>query len=118
MNTAFQIFVKSKSFACKSAERFFKERKLSFQRVDLENKGISAGELDAVIRAVGHVDALFDKKSPLYDSLNVAYIKRSDEDKRRLLLDYPKLIACPIVRNLSARTATVGEQPEVWKKWL
>ena len=50
-----QIFGKSKSFDTKKAERWFKERGVKFQSVDLVRYGLSRGELDSVLRAVGGV---------------------------------------------------------------
>ncbi len=106
-----QIFGKSKCFDTKKAERYFKERRVKFQAVDLIKYGISRGELTSVIRAVG-LEALIDQKNPDAALLNyLAY----DEDKVEKLLESPKLIKTPVVRN--GKQATVGYQPEVWKGW-
>lgn len=106
-----QIFGKSKCFDTKKAERYFKERRVKFQAVDLIKYGMSRGELTSVIRAVG-LEALIDQKNPDAALLNyLAY----DEDKVEKLLESPKLIKTPVVRN--GKQATVGYQPEVWKGW-
>ena len=106
-----QIFGKSKCFDTKKAERYFKERRVKFQAVDLIKYGISRGELTSVIRAVG-LEALIDQKNPDAALLNyLAY----DEDKVEKLLESPKLIKTPVVRN--GKQATVGYCPEVWERW-
>ena len=52
-----QIFGKNKCFDTKKAQRWFKERGIKFQMIDLAQKGMSKGELDSVLRAVGGLDA-------------------------------------------------------------
>ncbi len=106
-----QIFGKSKCFDTKKAERYFKERNIKFQSIDLIKKGISPGELKSVLQAVG-LAALIDQKNPDAALLNyLAY----DADKVEKLLDDPRLLNTPIVRN--GKQATVGYQPDVWKSW-
>ena len=106
-----QIFGKSKCFDTKKAERYFKERRIKFQSIDLVKYGISPGELKSVKNAVG-LEALIDEKSP--DAPLLRYLAY-DEDKVEKLLENPKLLRTPIVRN--GKQATVGYQPEVWKDW-
>ena len=107
-----QIFGRAKCFDTKKAERYFKERGIRFQRVALETKGLSAGELASVKAAVGGLDALVDDKHP--DAALVRYLAH-DADKERHLLENPGLLRTPIVRN--GRQATVGYHPEIWKDW-
>ena len=61
-----QIFGKSKCFDTKKAERYFKERRIPFQSIDLKTYGMSGREFDSVLRAVGGIDNLidWDGKSP------------------------------------------------------
>lgn len=106
-----QIFGKSKCFDTKKAQRYFKERRVPFQNIDLLDKGISRGELKSVVAAVG-LDALIDPKHP--DAALPQYLAY-DEDKLEKLLEDPRLLRTPIVRN--GRQATVGHCPEVWKSW-
>lgn len=106
-----QIFGKSKCFDTKKAERWFKERRIKFQSIDLVKYGISPGELKSVMNAVG-LDALIDQKHPDAALLNyLAY----DADKAEKLLDNPKLLKTPIVRN--GKQAAVGYCPEIWETW-
>ena len=107
-----QIFGKSKCFDTKKAERWFKERSIKFQSIDLPRFGMSAGELKNVKAAVGSLDVLIDEKCPDYAVLKyLAY----EADKEEKMLENPKLFKTPIVRN--GKQATVGYCPEIWEKW-
>jgi len=106
-----QIFGKSKCFDTKKAERYFKERRIKYQFVDLGKFGMSRRELENVKAAVG-LEAMIDEKDPDYPMIR--YLA-SDEARLEKLFDCPWLIRTPIVRN--GRQATVGYQPEVWKNW-
>lgn len=108
-----QIFGVKKSFDTQKAERYFKERRIKYQFVDLTQKALSKRELESVKAAVG-LKNLMDEKSKEYSRLNIAQI-RSDEMKEELLLNNPKLYKVPIVRD--GRLATVGYAPEVWSTW-
>lgn len=106
-----QIFGKSKCFDTKKAERYFKERGIKFQAVDLLRFGMSRGELTSVAKTVG-LETLVDWKNA--DSALLKYLAY-DTDKLEKLLEDPRLIRTPVVRN--GRQATVGYQPEIWKSW-
>lgn len=109
-----QIFGKSKSFDTKKAERYFKERRIKYQYVDLGRYGLSGREFEAVLRAVGGIDNLIDWDSKHPDITLMKYMedKRAKEDK---VFDNPELMKAPIVRN--GKQATVGYCPEVWAGW-
>ena len=109
-----QIFGKSKCFDTKKAERYFKERRIKVQNIDLIKYGMSGGEFDSVLRAVGGLDNLSDWniKSPEIDLLKYMADPVAKEDK---VFDNPRLIKTPVVRN--GRQATVGYCPEVWQEW-
>ena len=106
-----QIFGKNKCFDTKKAERWFKERRIKYQSIDLLRYGMSRGELTSVKNALG-LDALIDDKAPGAEILR--YLAH-DEDKLEKLFEDPRLLRTPIVRN--GRQATVGYAPEVWEKW-
>lgn len=109
-----QIFGKSKCFDTKKAERYFKERGIKYQLIDLKEKGMSKGEFNSVKQAVGGYEKLIDQNCKDKDTLAlIKYI--SEEDKEEKILENPLVILTPIVRN--GKQATVGYQPEVWKKW-
>lgn len=109
-----QIFGKSKSFDTKKAERYFKERGIKFQSIDLASKGLSKGEFNSVLAAVGDIEKLIDPKAKGENADLLKYLG-SKEEKAEKLLEEPSLFAAPIVRN--GRQATVGYCPEVWKSW-
>ena len=106
-----QIFGKAKCFDTKKAERYFKERKIKYQLIDLPRFGMSPRELESVKACVG-LEALIDEKSSSADLLKYLAF---DADKLKKLLEEPSLIKTPIVRN--GKKATVGYCPEVWKDW-
>ena len=106
-----QIFGKSKCFDTKKAERWFKERRIKFQAVDLKKQGMSLGELTSVKNAVG-VEALVNPAHP--DAVLLEYLA-FEQDKLEKLLEDSALLRTPIVRN--GRQATVGFCPEVWEGW-
>ncbi len=108
-----QIFGTNKGFDTKKAERFFKERGIRFQFVDMNEKGIARGELLSVIQAVG-LSSLVDEKTK--DKTNLALLDYlSEQDKIEKLLECQQLIKTPIVRN--GKQAAVGYQPDIWKNW-
>ncbi|HCL4445019.1 TPA: arsenate reductase family protein [Clostridium botulinum] len=108
-----QIFGVKKCFDTKKAERYFKERKIKYQFIDLNIKGLSKGELQSIKSAVG-LNELINKDSREYKKTNIGSI-RTDSVKEDLLLNNHKLYKTPIVHN--GKKATVGYEPEVWKEW-
>lgn len=109
-----QIFGTKKSSDTRKAERFFKERGINFQAIDLKEKGMSKGELQSVLQAVGGLEAVIDADCKDKDLLAlIKYI--AEEDKFRKVLENQSVLKQPIVRN--GKQATVGYQPDVWKTW-
>ena len=109
-----QIFGKSKCFDTKKAERYFKERRIKYQMIDLLRFGISGKEFDSVLRGVGGIDNLIDWDNKSQEITNMKYMddQRAKEDK---VFDAPELMKTPIVRN--GKYATVGYCPEIWATW-
>lgn len=107
-----QIFGTLKCQETKKAQRYFKERGIPFQFINLLEKGLSKGELNSVKATVG-ADNLVDREGKEYGRLNLKYLTHHIEDE---LLQHPLLLKTPIVRNGSR--ATVGYKPDVWQKWL
>ena len=109
-----QIFGTKKSSDTRKAERFFKERGIKFQFVDLKEKAMSKGEFKSVLQAVGGLDAMIDQNCKDKDLLAlIKYI--AAEDKAQKALENQSVLKLPVVRN--GKAATVGYQPEVWKTW-
>lgn len=109
-----QIFGTKKNFDSKKTERYFKERGIKYQFVDMKEKGLSKGEFRSVCQAVGGYEKLIDDGCKDKNLLAlISYL--SEEDKIEKILENQKLIRVPIVRN--GKQATVGYQPDVWKEW-
>lgn len=109
-----QIFGTKKCFDTKKAERYFKERNIKYQFIDMKEKGMSKGEFNSVKRSVGGVDKLINEGHKDKDLL--ALLKYlSDEDKEEKILENPQVIVTPVVRN--GAKATLGYQPDIWKEW-
>jgi len=110
-----QIFGTSKSFDTKKAERWFKERRIKYQYIDILSKGLSPREYQAVKQKVGF-DALVNTACRTYEDLEdryKRYVTAAEWEAR--LLEHPELFHTPIVRN--GKEATVGYCPEIWANW-
>ncbi len=116
-----QIFGTSKSFDTKKAQMWFKERRISFQFVDLKEKEMSRGEFDSVLDCLakvegsrdGAVEALIDSKSKDYAS--IAYLDDSEKEDK-LFENQLKLMKQPVCRN-GKTAATAGLAPKIWESW-
>lgn len=109
-----QIFGTKKSFDTKKAQRYFKERRIKVQFIDLKEKEMSKGELQSVMRAVGSIDAVIDPNAKDQDTVAlITYLAESQKFDK--LLENQQILREPIVRN--GQKATVGYCPDVWKTW-
>ncbi|MDE7326401.1 MAG: ArsC family transcriptional regulator [Lachnospiraceae bacterium] len=109
-----QIFGTKKDFDSKKAERFFKERGIKYQFIDMKEKGMSKGEFQSVCQAVGGLSNLLDWDCRDRDLLALLkYLPQEDQQEK--ILENQKVIRVPVVRN--KKQATVGYQPEIWKGW-
>ena len=110
-----QIFGTKKCSETRKAERWFKERRISFQLIDLAQKGPSPGELRKIANAVGGVEKLIDREGKRYLERGLKYAAPTGPRIEQHLLDDPLLLRTPIVR--SGDRATIGFAPEVWEGW-
>ena len=109
-----QIFGTKKCFDTKKAERYFKERRVKYQFIDLREKGMSRGELQSVAQAVRGLDNLLDPNAK--DTQTLALVRYLVEaDRLDKVFENQQLLKTPVVRN--GKKATVGYQPDVWKTW-
>ena len=108
-----QIFGVRKCFNTKKAERYFKERRIQYQFLDLTEKGLSKGELQSVKAAVG-LNNLINSAAKEYKKLNMDRISGAGV-REEILLNNPGLYKTPVVRN--GKQATLGYEPEVWQSW-
>ena len=107
-----QIFGTNKCFDTKKAQRYFKERGIRFQMIDLKEKGFSKGELTSVLQAVGGLEGILDRENK--DYCDVKYLLPDAVFEK--ILENPRYIKTPVVRN--GKQATVGYQPDIWKTWI
>jgi arsenate reductase len=110
-----QIFGTKKCSETRKTERWFKERRISFQLIDLAQKGPSPGELRKIANAVGGVEKLIDREGKRYLEKGLKYAAPTGPRIEQHLLDDPLLLRTPIVR--AGDRATVGFVPEVWEGW-
>lgn len=109
-----QIFGSKKCFDTKKAERYFKERGVKYQLIDMREKGMSRGEFNSVRQAAGGLEAMVDENAR--DKELLALIRYlAFEDREDKVFENQQILKTPIVRN--GRQATVGFRPEVWKEW-
>lgn len=106
-----QIFGTKKCKDTQKAMRFFKERNIKFQFIDLKEKAISQGELNS-IKQHYYLEDMIDTYSKLYEDLNLEYMQHDVEE---MLLEHPLLFVTPILR--SDFGAIVGYDEDLWKEW-
>jgi arsenate reductase-like glutaredoxin family protein len=110
-----QVFGTKKCAETRKAERWFKERRINFQLIDLAQKGPSPGELKKIANGVGGVEKLIDREGKRYLEKGLKYAAPTGPRIEQHLLDDPLLLRTPIVR--AGDRATVGFVPEVWEGW-
>ncbi|MFA9462658.1 MAG: arsenate reductase family protein [Velocimicrobium sp.] len=109
-----QIFGMTKCFDTKKAQRYFKERGIKYQFIDLKEKGMSKGEFRSVRQAVGSLDAMLNESCK--DKQTLLLVKYLvEEEKEEKVYENQQVIKTPIVRN--GKEATLGYQPDMWKEW-
>lgn len=107
-----QIFGIKKCFDTKKAHRWFKERNIKFQFIDLLQKEMSVGEFNSVCNAVGGFDALINPQAK--NAASLLYLAL-EEERAEKLRNEPNLMRTPIVRN--GKQATIGYAPDIWETW-
>ncbi|MDD6148368.1 MAG: ArsC family transcriptional regulator [Lachnospiraceae bacterium] len=109
-----QIFGSKKNNDSKKAERYFKERGIKFQFVDMKEKGLSKGEFRSVAQVNGGLENMLDPNRKDQDTLTlIQYL--AEEDKLEKILENQQVLKLPIVRN--GKQSTLGYQPDIWKTW-
>lgn len=110
-----QIYVNKKNPDVLKAERFFKERRIPYQMMDLKKHKLGKKELELFIRAAGSARALVDREGKKALERPVAHMSTDSLIVAELLND-PGALVSPIVRNGSK--VTVGANEDVWKQWV
>jgi arsenate reductase-like glutaredoxin family protein len=110
-----QIFGTKKCPDTRKALRWFNERGIKVQFIDLAHRGMSAGELRSVAARVGGVEALIDREGRRYADRGLVHAAPTGPRIEAALLDDPLLLRTPIVR--SGAKATLGFRPDTWDGW-
>lgn len=109
-----QIFGTNKSFDTKKAMRYFKERGIKYQFIDMKEKGMSKGEFSSVKQSIGGLEELIDNECKDKELLTlIKYI--DDSQKEEKIFENQQLIKVPVTRN--GKKATIGYCPDIWKEW-
>ena len=109
-----QIFGLKKCPDSRKAERWFKERGVRVQWIDLKEKGMAPGELKSVAARVG-IEALIDREGARYRDKGLKFAAPTGPRIEQMLLDDPLLLRTPVVR--LGKEATVGFEPDTWAAW-
>ena len=108
-----QIYCGKKNFDAQKAERYFKERRIPFQALDLKKHKLGEREIRLMISTLG-IDQVIDREEKRVREHPACYYDRAE-----LLIpaiqEAPWLLRLPIVRN--GNQMTIGYQPEVWAGW-
>ncbi len=110
-----QIYFVKRNFDVQKAERFFKERRVPFQSVDMRRHAPGRRELELFARAAGGMSALLDRSSPKVLSHPAAYMRDEDAIAEELIED-PSLMLAPVVRN--GQKVTIGVHEDIWAGWI
>jgi arsenate reductase len=105
-----QIIGRKKCKNTQKAIRFFRERSVKVQELDLAEHPFGGRELDNCAQAVGGLQNLIDSASPEYQKRGLAHM---EYDLREELLRDTGLLRTPIVRQ--GKTAAVGDNEAAWK---
>jgi arsenate reductase (glutaredoxin) len=114
-----QVFGIKKSADTRKALRFFSERRIRAHFVDLDERPAAAGELRRFAQKFG-VDALIDRDSKTHGELGLEHARLSEERWLEKLIDEPRLLRMPLVRQLGQQgpsNLTVGLAEADWKQW-
>ena len=110
-----QIFGVKNSSATRAAERFFKERRISIQLVDLNRKPMAPGEIKRFVDRFG-LNQLVDTEGPTYLDAGLRYLKMSEAEMLQCIERNPQLLRLPLVR--SANRLCIGHNEGGWKAML
>jgi arsenate reductase-like glutaredoxin family protein len=113
--TNVQIFGVRKSQATRAAERFFKERRVPVQMVDLDRKPMAPLEIKRFIDRFG-LATLLDAGGTAYESAGLKYLKVSDAELLQKVERDPKLLRLPLVR--AGNRLSVGLDEASWKSMV
>ena len=108
------IYASKKNFALQKAERFFKERKIPYQLLDLKKHRLGGREIDLFAQKIGMLN-LVDRKDKRAIEHPISHTNIEQVVKQELL-ENPLFLISPIVRK--GNEITVGEDMKTWEKWV
>jgi arsenate reductase len=106
-----QIFGVKKSQATRAAERFFKERRVQIQKVDLYQKPIAPGEIKRFVDRFTW-PGLLDSEGKAYTDAGLKYLRLSDSQVFDRVSREPALLRLPLVR--AGNRVSIGHDEEAW----
>ena len=110
-----QVFGIERDQATRSAQRFFKERRVPISFVDLRKRPIAPGELRRFVQRLG-ARALLDETSRAYRDAGLGYMRMDESDIVERLLADPSLLRLPLIRN--GNEVTAGRAEPTWTAWV
>lgn len=110
-----QVFGREDSQPTRAAQRFFRERRVAFQFVDLRRKPMAAGELRRFVERLG-ARALADTEGRAWTDAGLGYIRMDDTELAARLLAAPELLRLPLVR--VGHGVAAGRDEAAWKRLL
>lgn len=107
-----QIFGVKNSPATRAAERFFKERRVPIQSIELTRKPMAPGEIRRFVERFG-LAQLLDTEGAAYVDDGLKYLKMSDAELIQRIEREPKLLRLPLIR--FGNRLSVGRDEEGWQ---
>jgi len=107
-----QIFGIKKSNETRAAERFFKERRVPIQMVDLHQRPTAPAEIRRFADRFG-LAALLDTEGKSYTDAGLKYLRMSDAAILSRIDREPQLLRLPLVR--TGNLLSIGRDEEAWK---
>ena len=108
-----QIYFSKRNFDVQKAERYFKERRIPVQLMDLKKHRLGEREVRSFLSAIG-AEKLLARDDNRVKEHPACYDAR-EETLIPAIMECPWLLVSPIVR--SGQKITAGYQPDVWKEW-
>ena len=114
-NMTIQIFGVKSSQGTRAAERFFKERRIRIQMLDLSQKTMAPAEIRRFTDRFG-LAALLDTEGKAYTDAGLKYLRMSEADLLRRIAREPKLLRLPLVR--AGNLLSIGHSEEAWQAMI
>lgn len=109
------MFGLKSSPATRAAERFFKERRVTIQFVDLVRRPMARAEIKRFIDRFGLLE-LLDREGKAYIDAGLKYLKVDDSELLAKIERDPKLLRLPLVR--AGSHLSLGHDESAWKEML